>query len=150
MLGMRRDDLDGMWWTLRAGATKSSRTHRVPLSPVAQHVLSIALSASRGIAAPVYVFPSPRGDGPVRWLSHASARIRRRIPDVPHWTPHDLRRTAATHMAQLGVSRFIIGRILNHADPSVTSVYERHDYDAEKAEALGAWGERVGQILTAD
>lgn len=145
VLGMRRDDLDGMWWTLRAGVTKSHRTHRVPLSPLAQQVVTEALSAST--AATVYVFPSPRGEGPVRWLSHASARIRSRIPDVPHWTPRDLRRTAATHMAQLGVSRFIIGRILNHADPSVTAVYERHDYDAEKVEALGAWGQRVGEIL---
>lgn len=150
VLAMRRDDLDGMWWTLPAGVTKSRRTHRVPLSPIAQQVLTHALSASRGDAVPGYVFPSPRGDGPVRWLSHASARIRARIPDVPHWTPRDLRRTAATHMAQLGISRFIIGRILNHSDPSITSVYERHDYDAEKAEALAAWGERVGEILTED
>ena len=150
VLGMRREDLDGRWWTLRAGATKSRRMHRVPLSPLAQQVVTIALSASRGKAATVYVFPSPRGDGPVRWLSHASARIRGRIPDVPHWTPRDLRRTAATHMAQLGVSRFIIGRILNHADPSITSVYERHDYDSEKAEALDVWGGQVGKILTLD
>ena len=150
VLGMRRDDLDGMWWTLRSSATKSGRTHRVPISPVAQEVLEVALSASAEKQPAIYVFPSPRGSGPVRWLSHASARVRKRIPDVPHWTPHDLRRTAATHMAQLGVSRFIIGRILNHADPSVTSVYERHDYAAEKAQALGAWGERVGEILAAD
>lgn len=148
VLGMRRNDLDGTWWTLPAGMTKSRRTHRVPLSALARRVVTEALSASR--ATPVYVFPSPRGEGPVRWLSHASARIRGRIPDVPHWTPRDLRRTAATHMARLGVSRFIIGRILNHSDPSVTAVYERHDYDAEKVEALDAWGRRVEEILTAD
>lgn len=147
VLGMRRSDLDGMWWTLSASATKSGRAHRVPLSQVAQDVLKTTLSASADKKPSIYVFPSPRGGGPVRWLSHASIRIRRRIPDVPHWIPHDLRRTAATHMAQLGVSRFIIGRILNHTDPSVTSVYERHDYDAEKAQALGAWGERVEEIL---
>lgn len=150
VLAMRRDDLDGIWWTLPAGATKARRSHRVPLSPVAQQVLKRALSASSGNAMTVHVFPSPRGDGPIRWLSHAGARIRARTPDVPHWTPRDLRRTAATHMAQLGVSRFIIGRILNHADPSITSVYERHDYDAEKAEALAAWGERVEAILKAN
>ena len=40
VLGMRRDDLDGTWWALHAGATKSGRTHRVPISPVAQHVLT--------------------------------------------------------------------------------------------------------------
>lgn len=147
VLGMRRNDLDGMWWKLRASATKSGRAHRVPLSRAARDVLEAALSASADRKPSVYVFPSPRGGGPMRWLSHASIRIRRRIPDVPHWIPHDLRRTAATHMAKLGVSRFIIGRVLNHTDPSVTSVYERHDYDEEKAQALGAWGERVEEIL---
>lgn len=150
VLAMRHTDIDGMWWTLGASGTKSGRTHRVPISPIALEVLQVALSSSEDYQPAVYVFPSPRASGPVRWLSHASARVRRRIPDVPHWTPHDLRRTAATHMAQLGASRFIIGRILNHADRSVTSVYERYDYDAEKAEALSAWGERVGEILAAD
>ena len=86
VLGMRRGDLDGMWWTLRSSATKSGRTHRVPISPVAQEVLEVALSASAEKQPAIYVFPSPRGSGPVRWLSHASARVRRRIPYVPHWT----------------------------------------------------------------
>ena len=60
---------------------------------------------------------------------------------------HDLRRTAASMMASAGVNRVVIGKILNHAEPGVTAVYDRHSYDAEKRAALDAWGCRVEQIV---
>ncbi len=60
---------------------------------------------------------------------------------------HDLRRTAASLMASAGVNRIVIGKILNHAEPGVTAVYDRHSYDAEKRAALDAWGSRVKHIV---
>jgi integrase len=65
------------------------------------------------------------------------------------FTPHDLRRTAASHMTSLGVARLVVGKILNHAEPGVTKVYDRHSYDAEKRQALHAWGKRVMELVTA-
>jgi integrase len=65
------------------------------------------------------------------------------------FVPHDLRRTAASHMASMGISRLVVGKILNHAEPGVTKVYDRHSYDAEKRQALNAWGERVMELVTA-
>ena len=63
-------------------------------------------------------------------------------------TPHDLRRTAATRMTgDLGITRFVVSRVLNHADSGVTSVYDRHSYLPEKRHALEAWGRRLEEIL---
>lgn len=63
------------------------------------------------------------------------------------WSPHDLRRTAASKMRALGVSRRVVQAILNHKDQSITAVYDRYGMDPEKVEALRLWGERVEAIV---
>ena len=50
-------------------------------------------------------------------------------------------------MASAGVPRLVIGKVLNHAEPSVTAVYDRHSYDAEKREALQTWARTLDTIL---
>ena len=62
---------------------------------------------------------------------------------------HDLRRTAATRMAEAGVSRDHIAKVLNHVEtgPSATRVYDRYDYGAEKREALQRWVRRLEAII---
>ena len=82
-------------------------------------------------------------------LSRAIGRARPVI-GIAHFTAHDLRRTAATHMAEAGVSRLVIGKILNHKEAGVTQVYDRHGYDAEKREALAAWGARLAVLACCD
>jgi integrase len=59
---------------------------------------------------------------------------------------HDLRRTAASHMAALGVARFVIARLLNHVDSAVTAVYDRYSYDLDKTKALQLWDRRLDEI----
>ena len=59
---------------------------------------------------------------------------------LPHWTIHDLRRTARSLMARAGVRPDIAERVLGHAIAGVEGVYDRHTYTDEKAEALWtAW-----------
>ena len=41
----------------------------------------------------------------------------------------------------------MIGKILNHAEPGVTAVYDRHSYDAEKRQALDAWARTLTAML---
>jgi len=53
---------------------------------------------------------------------------------------HHLRPTPASHLALVGVERFVIGRLLNHVETGLTKVYVRHRYDAEKRIALETWG----------
>ena len=67
-------------------------------------------------------------------------------------TPHDLRRTAATHMARLGISDRIVGRILNHGTElrrTITQqVYIHHNFAVEKRNALEAWASELHGIVS--
>jgi integrase len=65
------------------------------------------------------------------------------------WTPHDLRRTGATMMQQLGVPPDVIDRCQNHvlAGSRVRRAYLHYDYAAEKREAWGRLGERIEALL---
>jgi integrase len=66
---------------------------------------------------------------------------------VADFTPHDLRRTAASHMAGMGIPRLVISKILNHVEPGITAIYDRHTYDPEKREGLDTWATRLREIV---
>jgi integrase len=67
--------------------------------------------------------------------------------EFPAWHLHDLRRSAATNLARLGVDRVVISKILNHSEGGVTAIYDRHRYDAEKRRGLDLWGRRLAAIV---
>ena len=96
-----------------------------------------------------WVFSSTRGKGEFSMnlaaLTRAIARSREHYK-IESFGPHDLRRTAASHMASLGVARLVLGKILNHIDSSVTAVYDRHSYDMEKQAALTTWSTKIIQL----
>ncbi len=69
--------------------------------------------------------------------------------NLASWHLHDLRRSAATNMARLGIDRVVIGKVLNHAESGVTAIYDRHRREKEVAEAMDAWGRRLEQIIDA-
>jgi integrase len=77
----------------------------------------------------------------------AKARKEAKLPPLEPWTIHDLRRTGATKMAELGVTRFVIGRVLNHADREVTGIYDRHSYLPEKRHGMDLWGARLLELV---
>ena len=84
------------------------------------------------------------GAGPFRALDACKTRLDKTIAEqrgepLAPWTIHDLRRSAASHMARLGISQFVIARCLNHANTGVTATYNRYEYLAEKRQALGTW-----------
>jgi integrase len=139
-------DLDERVWTIPAARSKNAMPHRVPLSSLALTVLDQA-GAGEGIE---WLFPSPRTAGPItdEAVNHAMRRCRNRLGTASDVTPHDLRRTAASHMASIGISRLVVKKLLNHAEPDVTAVYDRHSYDREKCEALEAWGARLESIVS--
>ena len=68
-----------------------------------------------------------------------------------HWTFHDLRRTVATNMQKLGVKLEVTEAVLNHVSGSragIVGVYQRHEYAAEKRQALDAWARRLDAIVS--
>ena len=66
-------------------------------------------------------------------------------------TPHDLRRTVASHLAAMGIGENVVARVLNHASEigkTITgAVYIRHSFAAEKRHALDTWGAELDRIL---
>lgn len=68
-----------------------------------------------------WLFPSARADKPIRGESIDHAIRRSKFLGVAHWTPHDLRRTAASQMTAMGISRLVVSKILNHIESSVTA-----------------------------
>jgi integrase len=84
----------------------------------------------------VFASPSSRGGGRhLQWLSHAVARIRL-AAGLADFTPHDLRRTAATIMGNAGVRPDVIERVLNHSPSRIERTYNRATYEAEKRAAV--------------
>ena len=145
--GMRRSEINGDWWTIPKERTKNGKAHRVPLSPLAKQLIGAASGDD-------YLFPSPRKKSPngeripiePRALTNAITKNREHFK-ADRFSVHDLRRTAATKMAELGVTRFDIAKVLNHTDHAVTAVYDHYAYDAEKKKALLKWGRKLQEIL---
>ena len=149
-------------WTLSSEMTKAGRAHVVPLSPLALNVLDEGKEAAKGLLAEpedtrpaMYVFTT-RGNRPISGYSKAKVRLDHAIaearsttglPDLEPWTIHDLRRTVGTGLGKLGISRFIIARVLNHADRTVTGIYDRYEYLNEKRHALDAWGQYLENLI---
>ena len=98
-----------------------------------------------------WLFPARNRQGAITptAVNHALYRTRDRL-GLGDFTPHDLRRTAASYMTSMGITRVVVGKILNHAEPGVTATYDRHAYDAEKRHALDAWGAHLQQLVSGE
>lgn len=139
-------DLDRGLWTIPKEKTKNKkRKHLVPLSDLAIDILGKA----QGLSS-THAFPSRTHTVPHVLVTSLDAAIRRHdFFELDHFTPHDLRRTAATQMGELKVPNTIISKVLNHTEKGVTSkVYNLYDYYDEKKRALDSWGRALNAIVT--
>ncbi|MEI6537786.1 MAG: site-specific integrase, partial [Verrucomicrobiaceae bacterium] len=165
LTGQRREEVGGMaWseieikqalWSLPRERTKNDRPHDVPLSALAVAVIeAIPKRPDREL-----VFGE--GEGPFSGWSKSKAALDRRISvaqkkaaltlgqklkPMPPWRLHDLRRTMATRMGDLGIGPHIIEAALNHisgARAGIAGIYNRSLYSAEKRAALNVWGEHL-------
>ena len=69
------------------------------------------------------------------------------IEPMPHWRTHDLRRTARTGLAEIGVPQIVAEKVLNHAERNMlVKTYDRHEYAPEKRDALERWALRLREI----
>ena len=80
-------------------------------------------------------------------IDHAIRRSGDAFKNIKHFTPHDLRRTAASLMTSLGISRLVVSKLLNHVENSVTAIYDRHSYDKEKKRAMETWGTKLNTVI---
>lgn len=149
LTGQRRGEVAGMqWseiaddvWTIPAARTKNGCAHSVPLTAfVKEHI-------DKNKNAHDLVFTTT-GDTPISGFSKSKDQLDR-ISGVTNWRLHDLRRTAATGMARLGIPPHVVEKVLNHKSGEirgVAAVYNRHAYIEECREALVCWSNFLRKI----
>jgi integrase len=139
------------WWTIPKERNKSER----------EHIVYLTLTALELIGDPEgYVFPSPKEGNPIgrNAISHLISRERaskktggakaQPFYGLPRFTPHDLRRTARTHMARIGVPSEHAEAVLNHSKAGLEGRYNLYTYQIEKKEALLRWEEELLKIVS--
>jgi len=143
---LTEDEIDGESIVLAKARTKNGRPHSLPLPGAAVDLLDeLPVIAGR----PRYLFTTT-GRGPVQgfhkgreYLAKEMERVaaveRGEPVTIPHWTFHDLRRTAATCMADAGMWRQDIEAVLNHAPPKLEETYQRYNAPMRVRDALTQW-----------
>lgn len=131
------------WWTIPWERIKTrnrrKENHRVYLSSLA---LAIVSNEQKG--GPIY--PNARGTALARHaLSHYVDD--QKCWGLEKWTPHDLRRTAATGLSRIGCPDEVIDAILNHVKKGIIGVYNQNKHDKEKEIWLTAWDEHLKQLV---
>jgi integrase len=155
LTGQRRTEVAGMRWSeidfekrewhIPATRTKNAQPHLVPLS-----VPALELINSMPRIGGEYVLTTT-GRTHVSGYSNGKKAIDAQMRDVAHWSLHDLRRTAASGMARLGVALPVIEKVLNHISGSfagIVGVYQRHHFSDEKRKALETWGAFVLDLVS--
>ena len=150
---MRHDELaaDGIWH-LPGSRTKNHRQHAVPLSPLVVEWLG----SVKSVEGCHYVFTTT-GRSPVSGWSKTKKRLDAAMlavaqrEELAPWRLHDLRRTAVTGMAELGIAPHVIEAVVNHISGhkgGVAGVYNRATYAEEKRAALSRWAAHVQAIVS--
>ena len=166
LTGQRRNEIAKLRWSeidfdkalivLPPARTKNKRTHELPLVPQALAILQRRAVQGNGARTNDGRVFEPIGWGARKIKLDAAILAKRRglepkAKPMPHWIIHDLRRTAATGMADLGVLPHIIEAILNHVSGhkgGVAGIYNRARYEEPMREALAKWGAHVEVMLT--
>jgi integrase len=140
---MKWSEIDGDTWLLAGTRTKNGKAHTIPLATQALAVIE----QQPKISGCDFVFTS---GGKLANFSRVKIEIDKIMRPEASWVIHDLRRSVASHMAALGVALPTIEKVLNHASGSfagIVGVYQRHDFAAEKRDALARWGDFVERTV---
>jgi integrase len=148
---MRWSEVTGELWTIPREKVKKDRSHSVPLTRTARAILA-GLAKRPRFDDDGFVFTITGGVS----ASSNFAKVKRQLDalsGVTGWTIHDIRRTVRSKLAELGVPREVARKVLNHEGGKVDRIYNRHEYLAEKREALERWEkmllELAGQLTNA-
>ena len=153
-------DRDARTWTVPAARRgKTNDAHTVPLCRSALELLDAAraeverLTPRRKVEPTGFVFEARPGLAIDRGsVNRAVARYRdalgnRDLPELGHWTPHDLRRTCRTRLAEIGITPDIAELVIGHVKRGVVAIYDRHAYGQQIRMALEAWERRLLGIV---
>ena len=138
---MRWDQIEGHVWTVPQGHREKGTGGSLKLPAMAVEIIA---QQSRIVGNP-FVFASGESTKFANW-SMAKWKLDSELK-LPHWTIHDLRRTARSLMSRAGVLPYIAERTLGHVIGGVEGIYYRHSYDVQKADALQRLANLIGTIL---
>jgi len=155
-------DLQALTWSIPAARTKNGREHVVAISGPLARLLNAAARFGDNDTAPVFTGGTrkrkagkPALPAPISGFSDGKDRLDDLITKardgkpLARWTLHDLRRTCATGMGNLGVAPPVIEAALNHASgfrAGVAGIYQRQQYEAERRAAFELWGAHVESL----
>jgi integrase len=156
LTGQRRSECGGMcWseldpdrgtWTIPKERAKNGREHEVPLGSLALEVIgSVHKVLGRDL-----LFGVRTGRGFTGWAEYKKALDKRLGDQVRNWTLHDLRRTAATGLGDLGAEPHIIEALLNHQSGhkrGVAGVYNKSKYVIAVQKAVAMWDNHIISLI---
>jgi integrase len=148
---MAWSEIEDRDWIVPGARNKGGKDHHVPLTD--------AVIAQLGERRKGFVFSSDGGKTAFKGFSKAKAALDARLAairkaagrkPVPHFTFHDLRRSARSLMARAGVPSDHAEQVLGHTLGGIKGVYDRHEYRGEKLDALEKLSALVERILRPD
>ncbi|WP_145931737.1 tyrosine-type recombinase/integrase [Yersinia bercovieri] len=152
--GCRTGEVCNMAWkdvdlekgTIHLRETKTGVERYVQLSDQAIDFLKVLrLNSDK------YLFPSQATKKPIqqKYLTENSWRLREsgQMLDIPHWTPHDLRRTVRTGLSRLQCPNEVAEAILGHTRGGVEGIYNLYKYDAECRKWLQVWADYLDGLI---
>ena len=134
--------LDGVW-SVPADEREKGTGGALALPPVAVEIIK----AQPQIGDNPFVFAG-HGAGPFSGFSKSKRELDAKLPAMPPWVLHDLRRSARSLMSRAGVRPDVAERVLGHAIAGVEGVYDRHSYRDEKADALRRLAAAIDAIVS--
>src|SRR5262249_28510943 len=154
LLGSRRSEIGGMrrgefelnagTWTLPAERSKNHRAHTLTLPPTALKIVHAA--SDLGCGDRDHLFGARAACGFTAW-AHSKAALDQRLTGAAKpWRLHDIRRSVATKMADIGIEPHVIEAVLNHFSghrAGLAGVYNRSGYDRAVKAALLRWSKHV-------
>ena len=152
--GCRTGEVCNMAWkdvdlekgTIHLRETKTGIERYVQLSDQAIDFLKVLR-----LTSDKYLFPSQATKKPIqqKYLTENSWRLREsgQMLDIPHWTPHDLRRTVRTGLSRLQCPNEIAEAVLGHTRGGVEGIYNLYKYDAECRKWLQVWADYLDDLI---
>jgi integrase len=155
LTGERREEVGGMrWqeingdWAIPGERTKNGLAHDVPITPPMREILDARVRMGER----ELVFGS--GTGGFSGWSKGKAALDKRLEgseqQMPDWRLHDIRRTFATRISDLGVLPHVVESMLNHVSGhkrGVAGIYNRSPYAAERRAAMNLWSEFIMALV---
>jgi integrase len=138
---MSRSELADGTFTIPAKRSKNGKAHTLPVMPMMSRIISdVPHMATRDQLFGI------RGRGFTSWAKGKIGLDER--SGVTDWTVHDIRRSVATRMGDLGVQPHVIEAVLNHQRGGVAGVYNKSPYANEVRAALALWEDHIHALLT--